>query len=300
VDAVTAGRPLRLFAEPQEALERLTGAIERMSALGTVTDAFTGPFSNLVKPGRLKDVLSGTWLAHPVHPVLTDVVIGAWTSAFVLDATGDEGSRRAADTLIGVGVLAAVPTIITGLSDLSDVERPAERRIGAAHLIANLTAVVLYGGSYLVRKAGSRRAGTVLSLLGITAVSAGGFLGGHLTFRKGLGVDTTAFQTEPRRWTPVLDDAELSEATAKRVLVNGTDLLLYRDGETIHALANRCSHRGGPLHKGKVADGQVTCPWHLSTFRLADGSIVRGPATAPQPSYEVRVESGQIQIRARR
>jgi nitrite reductase/ring-hydroxylating ferredoxin subunit len=58
-------------------------------------------------------------------------------------------------------------------------------------------------------------------------------------------------------------------------------------------------HAGGPLHEGKVEDGRVTCPWHASTFNLADGSLVRGPATAPQPSYETRVQDGKIEVRSR-
>ena len=95
---MTAGRPLRLLTEPQEALERLTGAIERSAQLDVVARSLTEPFSNLVRPGRIKDLLSGTWLAHPAHPMLTDVVIGAWTSALVLDMTGRDDARRAATT----------------------------------------------------------------------------------------------------------------------------------------------------------------------------------------------------------
>jgi nitrite reductase/ring-hydroxylating ferredoxin subunit len=94
-----------------------------------------------------------------------------------------------------------------------------------------------------------------------------------------------------------LEERELPEAKARRVRASGTDILLYRHEGTIFALANRCSHRGGPLHKGRVADGTVRCPWHLSTFSLEDGSIVQGPATAPQPCFQTRVRDGAIEVR---
>ena len=81
-------------------------------------------------------------------------------------------------------------------------------------------------------------------------------------------------------------------------MVSGIDVFLYRAGENIHALANRCTHRGGPLHKGSMDEHTVTCPWHLSRFRLEDGSVLRGPAIAPQPSYETRVRDGAIEIRS--
>lgn len=83
---------------------------------------------------------------------------------------------------------------------------------------------------------------------------------------------------------PVLDDDELPAGKPVRVSVGGADVLLYRHAGGLHAIANRCTDRGGPLHKDKVSDCQVTCPWHLSTFALEDGSVVRDPATAPQPS----------------
>jgi hypothetical protein len=108
--------------------------------------------SKVVRPGRAKDLLAGTWLGHPVHPMLTDVPIGAWTSAFVLDLFGGRQARRAADALVGVGVLAAVPTAATGLSDLADVEHSQQRILGTAHALGNVTAVALYGGSFLARR----------------------------------------------------------------------------------------------------------------------------------------------------
>jgi nitrite reductase/ring-hydroxylating ferredoxin subunit len=131
------------------------------------------------------------------------------------------------------------------------------------------------------------------------AMSAAGFLGGHLSYRLGVGVDQTTFDPKLEEWSDVMDDGELEEGRPRRVMVSGTNVFLLRTGGRIHALANRCSHRGGPLHKGAVDAEAVTCPWHLSTFRLEDGSVLRGPATAPQPAYEARVSDGKVQIRER-
>jgi nitrite reductase/ring-hydroxylating ferredoxin subunit len=134
-------------------------------------------------------------------------------------------------------------------------------------------------------------------MLGAAVMSGSGFLGGHLSFRLGVGVDTTVFDTAPKAWTAVLDEAELRERVARKVTVGRTDVLLYREGDRVLALGNRCSHRGGPLHKGRIQDGEVRCPWHLSTFRLDDGSIIQGPATAPQPRFDARVSNGKVEVR---
>jgi nitrite reductase/ring-hydroxylating ferredoxin subunit/uncharacterized membrane protein len=274
--------------------------IERLELLNTLGKKATLAFSNVVRPGRVKDLLSGTWLGHPAHPMLTDLPIGAWASAVVLDAVGSQRSGPTADALVGLGVLTALPTAVTGLNDLADIVDPQERAIGTAHAIGNVTAVVLYGASYLTRWRGRRDIGTALALAGTAALTVSGFLGGHLAYRKGVGVAQTAFQPRLEDWTPVLENEELPASKPVRVSVDGADVLLYRNAGSIYAIANRCSHRGGPLHKGKVRDTQVTCPWHLSTFALEDGSVVRGPATAPQPSYDVRTRDDRIEIRTRR
>lgn len=213
---------------------------------------------------------------------------------------GGEERSLAADSLIGAGVLTAPPTALTGLSDLADVVDRKGRAVGAARAIGNAAGLVLYAGAYFMRKRGRRPAGLALSMLGAAVISGSGFLGGHLSFRRGVGVNTTAFDTAPGGWTPVLDDADLHDRVPRRVTVGRSDVLLYREGGRIMALGNRCSHRGGPLHKGRIENGEVRCPWHLSTFRLADGSIIQGPATAPQPRFEARVTDGKVEIRPAR
>ncbi len=247
--------------------------------------------------GPVKDLLSGTLLGHPLHPVLTDVVLGAWFSAALLDTVGGERSRQAATRLVGIGIAAAIPTAVAGASDWVDTLDPRARRVGLVHAASNATGLSLWTLSYLARKRRRYGAGLVLGMLAGACSALAGLLGGHLTFRRGVGVDETAFDRVPRRWTVVLPERDLPERKLVGATANGVGILLYREGVRIFALADRCSHRGCDIHDGEVHDGAVTCPCHGSTFRLEDGSIVRGPATAPQPSYETRVEQGSIEVR---
>jgi nitrite reductase/ring-hydroxylating ferredoxin subunit/uncharacterized membrane protein len=279
--------------------EPLTHGIERSRQLDPIGKFIRRVVPPVVRPGWFKDLLSGTWLSHPLHPMLTDVTIGAWTSSALLDVLGGTKARSASDRLVLLGSLSALPTAVTGLSDLADVEDAEERRVGVAHAVGNVGTLAMYLLSYALRRRGKRGAGLALSGLGAAAMTASGFLGAHLAYRRGIGVDRTAFRDRLVNWTAVLDESELPEDRPKRVTSGTTDLFLLRSGDRILALANRCTHRGGPLHKGRVEDGRVTCPWHLSTFSLEDGTVLRGPATAPQPAYQARVEGGRIEVRAR-
>jgi nitrite reductase/ring-hydroxylating ferredoxin subunit len=277
--------------------EPVVDALGRSSGLNRLGRWLSRTFYGVVKHGRLKDVLAGTWMAHPAHPMLTDVTIGAWSGAAVLDLLGGEKGRPGADLLVGLGILSAVPTAVTGLSELTDTVESEDRSIATAHALTNVGGLVLWCMSFAARKGGRRRAATTLGLAATAAMTAAGFLGGHLSYRLGLGVDQTAFDPKIEEWTAVMDDRELQDDRPRRIMVSGTNVFLVRTGGMIHALANRCSHRGGPLNKGTVEDQTVTCPWHLSTFRLDDGSVLRGPATAPQPTYETRVRDGKVEIR---
>jgi nitrite reductase/ring-hydroxylating ferredoxin subunit/uncharacterized membrane protein len=250
-----------------------------------------------IKPGALRDALSGTFLGHALHPLMTDLPIGSWTSALVLDAVGGRESRRAARKLIGAGILASLPTAVTGAVEWADSAdgRASTRRIGLVHAAANVTALVLFSASYLRRRRGG--GGRALAMMGGTALAVGGHLGGHLSYVNGEGVAVTTFESGPEEWTPTIPEAELVEGRPACAIAGDVPVLLVREGGRIHALANRCNHRGGPLHEGEVADGTVTCPWHGSRFRLADGNLERGPAASPQPSYEARAVDGRVEVR---
>jgi nitrite reductase/ring-hydroxylating ferredoxin subunit/uncharacterized membrane protein len=281
------------------ARELIAEKIEEVDALDAVAEPLQQAIHAVVPQNTvLKDLLSGTWLGHPVHPPLTDVVIGAWTSALALDLVGGDKTDTASERLIGIGILAAVPTALTGASDWADV-RGGDRRVGTVHALGNSTALVLHMLSWASRRRGHRTRGVALSAIGYGIATFSAWLGGHLSFGKGVGVNQTAFESGPSDWTPVLEATALAERELKRAEADGVGVLLVRDGEWIHAISDRCSHRGCSLAEGELVDDAVRGKCHGSTFRLEDGSIVKGPATAPQPAYDARESDGTIQVRAR-
>jgi nitrite reductase/ring-hydroxylating ferredoxin subunit len=104
-------------------------------------------------------------------------------------------------------------------------------------------------------------------------------------------------------WSPVMALADLAEAKATRADLDGVTVLLYRTGERLFAIGNRCTHQGAPLDKGRVrvggSEATVTCPAHGSVFRLTDGVVVRAPAHDPVPAFEVRVTAGMVELKPR-
>jgi nitrite reductase/ring-hydroxylating ferredoxin subunit len=136
----------------------------------------------------------------------------------------------------------------------------------------------------------------VYGLAGSAVATGGGYLGGHLVQRLGLGVDHSTFDDLPTRWVPTLPVGEWSDQTPRRVVVDGTPVMVVRERGIWHGLDNRCSHRGGPLDEGRVNGGCAECPWHGSRFRLGDGSVERGPAAAPQRMVGVRVDDDIVEV----
>jgi nitrite reductase/ring-hydroxylating ferredoxin subunit/uncharacterized membrane protein len=283
------------FPRSHRVVERLEGA----TALDSPANAIAGAVRGALPGGAVKDALSGTWQGHALHPVLTDVPIGTWTSALLLDWLGGPSARPAAERLIGLGVLAALPTVAAGASDLADsvTGNAAVRRVGLVHATGNALASTLFAASWLARRRGAWAGGRLLALAGGAAMGASAFLGGHLSLARGIGVDETTFDRPPDEWTHVLAEGDLAEGRPRVVRVEGIDVMVVRYRGELRALTERCAHRGGPLHEGELHDGCVTCPWHGSTFDLRDGSLVRGPSAYPQPAWEARVREGQIELR---
>ncbi|MDQ3784736.1 MAG: Rieske 2Fe-2S domain-containing protein [Actinomycetota bacterium] len=280
-------------------LYELMRGLEKAEGLDKFGDPVAEIVAKLIPHGPAKDLLSGTWLGHSLHPLLTDVPIGTWLSATLLDLVGDEENREASEQLIAIGLLASLPTAASGFSDWSDT-MGAERRVGVAHAAFNTASLVLFGASLAARRRGRHGFGVALSLVGAGTNFLGAYLGGHLALTQGVGVDQTAFEEGPEEWTAVLPEAELPEGEPMKVDVEGTGILLFRSGDRIHALASRCTHLSGPLDEGEIDGSTVTCPWHASCFRLEDGSVVRGPARSPQPAYPARIREGQIEVGAQK
>jgi nitrite reductase/ring-hydroxylating ferredoxin subunit/uncharacterized membrane protein len=279
-------------------LNSLVASIERFDGLDGFAASVAALVGNAVQPRIVRNILSGTVIGHPVHPLLTDLPIGAWSMAAILDTVGGKAMEPAADLLVSVGIAAAVPTAAAGLNDWSDTQGKP-RRVGLVHAAANSVALGLYAASGVARSKGNRGMGTSLGLAGFGILMFGGFLGGHLSYADAVNVNKTADRDGPSKWTPVLDDGDLPAGQHRKVDAGKVSVLLYRTGSTILAVDSVCSHMGGPLEKGDFANGCVVCPWHGSTFRLEDGSVVRGPATRPQPAYETRVSEGRIELRRR-
>jgi nitrite reductase/ring-hydroxylating ferredoxin subunit/uncharacterized membrane protein len=289
------------MADRKPRAAELAERIAELEPLDTVAEPIASKVREWLPGGAVKDALSGTWLGHALHPIMQLAPLGTWMSAVILDLVGGEDAEGASDLLIGTGLLAAAPTFVSGWSDYADTTMASERvrRIGIVHAAANGTGALLFAGSLKARRGGSRGKGKLLALAGMGAISAGGWLGGHLSYAEGVGVDVTVFEDYPGDWTPVVAESELTEGEPRQVEVDGVPIMVVRDGGEISALADRCSHRGGPLSNGEISDGCVTCPWHGSVFRLTDGSVERGPAAYPQPALDTRISNGQVEVRAR-
>jgi len=131
--------------------------------------------------------------------------------------------------------------------------------------------------------AGHRGTARALGAASLTVTAGAGYLGGHLVFTKGVMVSRVAWAAGPRRWTRALQEADLPDDSPTAVEAEGRQIMLYRHRGHLYAIDNICSHAGGLLSRGLVADLTVTCPLHGSRFALADGCVSRGPASQPQP-----------------
>jgi nitrite reductase/ring-hydroxylating ferredoxin subunit/uncharacterized membrane protein len=271
--------------------------------LASLADALQPPVRKILERAGsgASDLLHGTPLGHPLHPVLTDVPVGAWTVTVVLDTIELSGRRDvafAADAALVVGLLGGVGAIASGLADWSDTaDEP--KNVGMAHALLNSISFSGYVASLALRRSGRRGAGIATAMLayGISGLAA--YLGGELSFGLQLGVRHTAEPiAPPEDFTPVMSAAALSANRPARVDLGGIPVLVSRTEGGVAAISAVCTHRGGPLDQGTFADGCVTCPWHGSVFSLADGSIVRGPASFPQPRFEARETGGRIELRA--
>ncbi len=277
-------------------VEQFVERVGRAEWLDNLAQPLSKKVSETVPKGALKDALSGTWLGHPLHPMLTDLPIGCWTSAFVLDIVGGKRSHRASDTLVALGVVTALPTAASGLADWSDLIGE-ERRLGLAHAGGNTVALAFYGLSMVARLRGRRGRGVALGMLGAAAATAGAYLGGHLAWRKGVNVSRHAWNHTDEAWVDVAAEEVLTDDGPLVVSVGDDTALIVRQGGKLYAISDVCGHLGGPLHEGEIGAGCVTCPWHASVFRLDDGSVVHGPATGPQPAYQVLRKDGRLWLR---
>jgi nitrite reductase/ring-hydroxylating ferredoxin subunit/uncharacterized membrane protein len=257
--------------------------------LGDVVNRVLVAIFRPIRP--IKDFLNGTWLGHPLHPAITDVPIGAFFVALVLDVAG---VARGAFLAIVVGQLAFLASVVTGLTDYSDTDGRARTR-ATVHGLMMLVGGAFTAASLILRIGSDATGGLPLVLLGIgfLDIAAAAYVGGDVVFLFGNMVSRHAFRGGGTKWIRLetADGAEpdaLPELVPARAKLGSNTLVLVREGAAIHALHDTCAHAAGSLSDGKVADGCLECPVHGARYRLRDGRLVRGPALYDQPAYEVR------------
>ncbi|MFC0005448.1 Rieske 2Fe-2S domain-containing protein [Micromonospora siamensis] len=274
--------------------------IEQNSSLDRVGDRLQRAVQATLRPQRVRDLLHGVWLGHPLHPAMVQVPVGAWISAAVVDLL--PGQRRAATTLVALGTVSAVPAAVAGLNDWAALSRD-QRRIGLVHAAANSVGLALYAGSLAARLNGRHGSGRALAYLGLSAASLGAYVGGHLAYKQGAQVSQSVSELHRMsdEWQAVADLASLPQRELVTREVDDVSVILYRHGDEVTVMLERCPHQSGPLGEGEVQeiDGHacVVCPWHGSAFRLNGGEVVQGPAATDQQLLPTRVVDGVLQTR---
>ncbi|MEU8816551.1 Rieske (2Fe-2S) protein [Actinoplanes sp. NPDC048796] len=277
---------------------QILNRLEENRSLDPVVEKLQAAVTSAVKPRWLRDLLHGTLTGHALHPVLVQVPVGAFISSAILDLL--PGTRRAATTLVAVGVAGAAPAIAAGWVDWSEMSKDRQR-VGVVHASANAVAVGLYAASLVARLRG--RSGRALGFAGLSVAGLGAYLGGHLSYARGAGVNqaVSALLRVPADWTVVGSLASMPEGKPFVRNVGEVPVLFYRLGDRVTAMIEACGHETGPLGEGDVvgagADACVVCPWHGSVFRLTDGGVVHGPAASDQPLLTVQVSDGVVSVR---
>jgi len=250
---------------------------------------------------RISNLVYGTWLGHPLHPLVTSLPTGAVATTVALDVAGvlpgrGSGLRDASRFTLGVGIAGSLGAVVTGLNDWQHTQEQS-RRVGLVHGALNAFATGLYVVSWWDRRRGRHLRGVVGSALGYGITIASGYLGAALVYRSGTGVDRSGARLGIQEWTPVLPSTALKVGEPQRVEVAGVGLVLFRSGDEVLAVGQHCPHLGAPMSDGWIDRGRIVCPWHGSRFQPVSGQVLRGPATAPLPCYLTRVREGMIELR---
>ena len=181
--------------EQLPALVRWTRRLEDAAALDPAVHAMEPKVRELFGSGTRGSVLRGDWLGHALHPVLTDVVLGTWTSATLLDLLGGPASSAASQRLTGIGLLAAGPTAWSGWAEWSE-SGPRDKRVGLVHAVTNGVAIGAYAASWVARQRGQHGTGARLALAGAAVSGVGAYLGGHLTAARKVGSRHPAYDED--------------------------------------------------------------------------------------------------------
>jgi nitrite reductase/ring-hydroxylating ferredoxin subunit/uncharacterized membrane protein len=281
----------------------LAERVEKAHGLDPVVRQLSDGVVRALPAGPRTDALHGVPFGQPAHPALVRLPLGCWTSAVLLDLF--RGSERASRVLIGAGVAGTVPAAATGLADWSALHT-GQQRVGLVHAACQAGAAVLFLGSLAARASGRAGYGRLLSGGGLAVATAGAYLGGHLALRLGAGASHAeqVGHLAGLGWHDLCPLGDLPDRRPVRRQLGYLSLLVYRHGNEVDVLSDRCSHLGGPLHQGRIVVERgaacVVCPWHGSVFVIADGTVVHGPATARQPAFQTRVTADRrVELRPR-
>ena len=282
--------------------------LERAQALDKPVAVVQGVVHRLLKNRRVTDALHGVWLGHPLHPGAAQLTAGSLLSASVLDAVGTPagGGRAPSTVLIATGLASAPLTLVAGWADWAESHED-QMRVGLVHAAVNYAALSLYGAA-LVRRVRGGGSGRLLSVAGGAVAGLAALLGGHMGYRQAVGANHAeeVAHIGPADWQSLGSFTGIPVGTpVKRVAGDVPVFVLRRaDGvgpNGVSVLSNRCPHLSAPLDEGDVVDvgGElhIVCPWHASEFRVSDGCVVHGPATAPVPRFEARVVDDELQAR---
>lgn len=244
------------------------------------------PIFRSVQP--LKNFLHGTWLGHSLHAALTDVPVGAFTAAIVLDVAN---ARTGADIAIAVGVVGMLGAMLAGWADYADTDVAPQRGYATVHQLLMILALVLYIVSLAMRLNAAtldRALPITISVIGYVIIAVSAYIGGEVVYGLGNMVDRHAFRSFGAKWQP-LELGNIAENTPAKAKAGGQSLVVVRRGERVYALHDICAHAGCNLSDGgKLVGDAIQCPCHGSRYRLDNGHVLQGPATFDQPVYEVR------------
>ncbi len=260
-----------------------------------IADFYSAISRFVIRPKWLRSFFHGTWLGHPLHPLLTDVPVGGLTIAIILDLLGIYDGANWATLLGATGLVAAA---FAGFVDLDETDGKA-RQYGGVHASLMLVAMAFYLFSLLVRYGytpGTPYHATVTAAIGYFFVVIGAYIGADLVFTLGNMVDRHAWRTGGAKWTAI-DLGDVPERIPTKAKAGAQSLVVVRMGDRITALHDTCAHAGCSLSEGKLVGDMIECPCHGSRFKLDDGRVVQGPAVYDQPAYEVRRSEGRIEVR---
>jgi nitrite reductase/ring-hydroxylating ferredoxin subunit/uncharacterized membrane protein len=271
-------------------------------ALDRVAAAARDTVSRLLTDRRIKDALHGVWLGHPLHPALAQFTLGSFVSAAALDLTG--GQSRASSRLIAIGAVMALPTVAAGWADYADAHEE-QQRLGIVHAALNGAGFAGFLTVLALRARGAGGAARVVSVAAGALAGLAAAIGGDLGYRRALGANHAEQvpHVGPADWQSLGPLADLPDGEPVRRQAGDVHVVVVRDGNAVHVLSDTCPHLAAPMSDGELgdagADATLTCPWHGSVFRVADGSVVHGPATSPLPCFDTRVVDGTVQAKVR-